>query len=146
MYPSEYLLSLTKKQFEKLKKHEKWKMYNKNRLKKETEEQRRIRLQEKKKINSIYWKKRITTETKKQREQRLFKNIKSNKIYRAKKKQIAKINKIIKDFFNNYKFAPDNQNKESDTQSQSSQFPPDHKKSGFCYCRVCNKPGPSAKF
>jgi hypothetical protein len=61
----------------------------------------------------------------------------------AKKQLIAKINKIIKDFFNNCQFMPNNQNQESNSQMQSPRFPTDHKESGFCYCSVCNKPGPS---
>jgi hypothetical protein len=83
------------------------------------------------------------TETKEQRQKRLSKQIEYNKKYLEKHHWIEEGNKMIQDFFNNYQSTSNNQNQESNSRAQSSEFPPDHKKSGFCYCSACNKPGSS---
>jgi transposase len=96
-------------------------------------------LQNQRKRNAYYWKKITTLETEEERKQRLLKR----KTRYKNNQQITKINKLLQDFFNNYQSTSNNQNKESDSQTQSPQFPSDHKKSGFCYCAVCNKPSSS---
>jgi hypothetical protein len=162
IYSPKQLSKLTKEEIKKLKRNEgrkirrvaenkeqreqrllKQSIYIKKYRERETEDKRKKRLQKQKETNKDYWKKRITKETKEQREKRLLNKRKRSKIYREKKKQIVVKNEIIQKFFNNYQSISSNQNQASNSLAQSPKFPSDHKKSGFCYCSVCNKPSSS---